>query len=148
MGLKDKLIQSRKENHLAIIKNENEFNQRLTSKKLRDERTNLSSKKFFTTLDIKMKNFNNKSHILHNIVYENETTPSEYIERMVDELSSQSETRKKYSRRRKYRMETNVDSINDRNTNFNNKLARAFNHLTREIKGNLERGTALYSKKQ
>merc|ERR1712203_515031 len=105
------------------------------------KRNNLSSKKISTTLDIKMKNFNNKSHILHNIVYENEATPSEYIERMVDELNSQSETRKKYSRRRKYRMETNVDSINDRNTNFNNKLARAFNHFTREIKGNLERGT-------
>merc|ERR1712113_1276943 len=147
MGLKDKLIQSRKENHLAIIKNENESNQRLTSKKLRDERTNLSSKKFSTTLDIKMKNFNNKSHISYNIVYENEITPSEYIERMVDELNSQSEARKKYSRRRKYRMETDADSINDRNTNFNNKLARAFNHYTREIKGNLERGTALYYSK-
>merc|ERR1711920_3598 len=146
MGLKDKLIQSRKENYFVIIKNKNKFNQRLISKKLRYERNNLSSKKFFTTLDIKMKNFNNKSHILYNIVYENEKTLSEYIEHMVDELNSQSETRKKYSRRRKYRMEIDVDSINNRNTNFNNKLARAFNHYTREIKGNLERGTAFYSK--
>merc|ERR1711920_468747 len=147
MGLKDKLIQSRKENYFVIIKNKNKFNQRLTSKKLRYERNNLSSKKFFTTLDIKMKNFNNKSHISHGIVYENEKTPSEYIEHTVDELNSQSEARKKYSRRRKYRMETDVDSINNRNTNFNNKLARAFNHYTREIKGNLERGTALYYNK-
>merc|ERR1712099_76560 len=134
-------------NHFAIVKNKNKFRQRLMSKKLRDDRNNLSSKKIFTTLDIKMKNFNNKSHLLYNIVYENEITLSEHIEHMVDELSSQSETRKKYSCRRKYRMEINVDSINNRNTNFNNKLARAFNHYTREIKGNLERGTALYYNK-
>merc|ERR1712113_949533 len=122
-------------------------NQRLIYEKLKGDRNSLSYEKVFATSDIKTKNLTNKSHISYNISYENKIIPSEYIERMVDELNSQSEARKKYSRRRKYRMETNVDSINDRNTNFNNKLARAFNHYTREIKGNLERGTALYYNK-
>jgi pre-mRNA-splicing factor SYF2 len=36
-----------------------------------------------------------------------------------------------------------IDFINDRNAHFNKKIERAFGQHTKEIKANLERGTAL-----
>ncbi|XP_010548111.1 PREDICTED: pre-mRNA-splicing factor syf2 isoform X2 [Tarenaya hassleriana] len=47
------------------------------------------------------------------------------------------------SRRRRYREEKDIDSINERNEHFNKKIERAFGKYTLEIKNNLERGTAL-----
>ncbi|CAH9115180.1 unnamed protein product [Cuscuta europaea] len=65
------------------------------------------------------------------------------IERMVKELKDKEEKRKSFSRRRRYREEKDIDSINDRNEHFNKKIERAFGKYTLEIKNNLERGTAL-----
>lgn len=48
-----------------------------------------------------------------------------------------------FSRRRRFREEKDIDSINDRNEHFNKKIERAFGKYTLEIKNNLERGTAL-----
>ena len=53
------------------------------------------------------------------------------------------EKRGEYSRRRAYRDDKDVDSINDRNAHYNKKIERAFGKYTTEIKNNLERGTAL-----
>lgn len=65
------------------------------------------------------------------------------IERMVKELKDRDENRKSFSRRRRFRDEKDIDSINDRNEHFNKKIERAFGKYTLEIKNNLERGTAL-----
>ena len=51
--------------------------------------------------------------------------------------------RSKYSRRRSYNEEADVDYINDRNMRFNKKARRYYDEFTAEIKQNLERGTAV-----
>lgn len=65
------------------------------------------------------------------------------IDKMVKELKDQEEKKKKFSRRRRFHDEKDIDSINDRNEHFNKKIERAFGKYTLEIKNNLERGTAL-----
>ncbi|KAL6531904.1 hypothetical protein OROMI_028267 [Orobanche minor] len=65
------------------------------------------------------------------------------IDRMVKELKERDEKSRSFSRRRKFREEKDIDSINDRNEHFNKKIERAFGKYTLEIKNNLERGTAL-----
>ncbi|EEF41147.1 pre-mRNA-splicing factor syf2 isoform X2 [Ricinus communis] len=67
----------------------------------------------------------------------------EKVDRMVKELKDREEKRNSFSRRRKFREEKDIDSINDRNEHFNKKIERAFGKYTLEIKNNLERGTAL-----
>ena len=69
--------------------------------------------------------------------------PEEGIDRMVAELEEQKRKRANFSRRRKHFEERDVTHINDRNENFNKKLDRAYGEHTREIRANLERGTAL-----
>jgi hypothetical protein len=53
------------------------------------------------------------------------------------------ETRKKSHKIKRYDPNADVDYINDRNRKFNEKIARAFDSYTHEIKGNLERGCVL-----
>lgn len=77
--------------------------------------------------------------ILHNLVKD---TP-EAIDKMVKDLEQQIDRRKKYSRRRTYNDDADVDFINERNSKFNKKLDRFYSEYTTEIKQNLERGTAL-----
>lgn len=70
--------------------------------------------------------------------------PSEdAIDRMVEDLDRQDAKRAKFSRRREFRVDADVDYINDRNRKFNDKAGRFYNKYTAEIKQNLERGTAL-----
>mmetsp|Transcript_2024 Transcript_2024/g.12992 ORF Transcript_2024/g.12992 Transcript_2024/m.12992 type:complete len:193 (+) Transcript_2024:886-1464(+) len=69
--------------------------------------------------------------------------PAENVERMVNEFKSVEEKRAKFSRRRAYRENQDIDHINKRNEAFNKKLERAYGQYTDEIKANLERGTAL-----
>eukprot|EP01065_Artemidia_motanka_P030764 TRINITY_DN36862_c0_g1_i1.p2 TRINITY_DN36862_c0_g1~~TRINITY_DN36862_c0_g1_i1.p2 ORF type:complete len:254 (+),score=113.63 TRINITY_DN36862_c0_g1_i1:70-831(+) len=59
------------------------------------------------------------------------------------ELEQQEARRAKYSRRRGVVDEEDVLFINERNRKFNEKLRRAFDGYTTEIRQNLERGTAL-----
>ena len=73
----------------------------------------------------------------------NGAVPQEAIDRMAAELEEQKKKRLNFSRRRKHYEERDVTHINDRNAHFNKKLDRAFGEHTREIKANLERGTAL-----
>jgi len=65
------------------------------------------------------------------------------INKMVQDLDQQIERRKKYSRRRIYNDDADVDFINERNSKFNKKLDRFYSEHTAEIKQNLERGTAI-----
>lgn len=69
--------------------------------------------------------------------------PKENVDRMVADLEQQAAKRAKYSRRRPYRDDKDVDAINDRNAHFNRKLERSYKDASKEIKANLERGTAL-----
>lgn len=67
----------------------------------------------------------------------------EAVEAMVAELNAKQAQREAFSRRRAFRMDADVDYINERNAHFNKKIDRAFGKHTAEIKANLERGTAL-----
>lgn len=51
--------------------------------------------------------------------------------------------REKYSRRRTFDEDADIDYINERNMKFNKKLERFYGTYTAEIKQNLERGTAV-----
>eukprot|EP00996_Jenningsia_fusiforme_P001975 NODE_2824_length_1112_cov_50.095955_g2588_i0.p1 GENE.NODE_2824_length_1112_cov_50.095955_g2588_i0~~NODE_2824_length_1112_cov_50.095955_g2588_i0.p1 ORF type:complete len:255 (-),score=72.87 NODE_2824_length_1112_cov_50.095955_g2588_i0:97-861(-) len=64
-------------------------------------------------------------------------------ERLASEIEETMERRKKFSRRRQFWQEADVDYINERNRVYNKKLKRSFEAYTLEIKQNLERGTAL-----
>uniref|UniRef100_A0A6I8RLP9 Pre-mRNA-splicing factor SYF2 n=1 Tax=Xenopus tropicalis TaxID=8364 RepID=A0A6I8RLP9_XENTR len=65
------------------------------------------------------------------------------IDRMVTDLEKQIEKREKYSRRRAYNDDADIDYINERNAKFNKKAERFYGKYTAEIKQNLERGTAV-----
>lgn len=65
------------------------------------------------------------------------------IDRMVTDLERQINKREKYSRRRAYDEDADIDYINERNMKFNKKLERFYGKYTAEIKQNLERGTAV-----
>jgi pre-mRNA-splicing factor SYF2 len=53
------------------------------------------------------------------------------------------DVRETKSRRRAYDPNEDVGYINDKNRDFNQKIGRAYDKYTTEIKESLERGTAL-----
>lgn len=65
------------------------------------------------------------------------------INRMVEDLEGQIEKRKNFSRRRMHNDEADIDYINEKNARLNKKLDRYYGEYTKEIKQNLERGTAI-----
>jgi cyclophilin family peptidyl-prolyl cis-trans isomerase len=67
----------------------------------------------------------------------------EDVDRMVEELNERKRKASDFSRRRRFDPTRDVDYINERNAHFNKKIERAFGAHTKEIKANLERGTAL-----
>lgn len=69
--------------------------------------------------------------------------PESNVDKMVAELEERDRKRSTFSRRRPYNEGADVDYINPRNAELNAKLERAYGKYTREIKANLERGTAL-----
>ena len=62
---------------------------------------------------------------------------------MAEDVEEQISKRGQFSRRRMFIDEKEVDYINERNRKFNQKLERNYSKYAAEIKGNLERGTAL-----
>ncbi|CAG9318581.1 unnamed protein product [Blepharisma stoltei] len=72
----------------------------------------------------------------------NEIKP-EKLDMMSEELERETERRKKFSRRRPYYEDMDISFINERNRVYNVKLQRHFKDHAQELKGNLERGTAL-----
>ncbi len=67
----------------------------------------------------------------------------EAIEKMAQDIQDQVSKREKYSRRRQFDEGADVDYINERNMKFNKKLERFYGTYTKDIKDNLERGTAI-----
>lgn len=65
------------------------------------------------------------------------------VENMVKDLENQIDKRKKFSRRRMYNDEADIDYINEKNRRLNKKLAMYYDSHTIEIKQALERGTAI-----
>ncbi|KAI1294732.1 Pre-mRNA-splicing factor SYF2 [Halotydeus destructor] len=65
------------------------------------------------------------------------------VDKMVEDLEKRQAKRDKFSRRRKFDDDADVDYINERNMKFNKKLERFYGEYTTEIKQNLERGTAI-----
>ena len=79
-----------------------------------------------------------------NSMYHGTHKPSEAnVERMVVDLEKQVAKRAKFSRRRTFIEDRDVDYINERNAKFNKKIERFYGEYTAEIKQNLERGTAI-----
>jgi len=67
----------------------------------------------------------------------------ENINKMAEDVERQISKREKFSRRRKYNDDADIDYINERNMKFNQKLERFYGKYTKDIKDNLERGTAV-----
>jgi hypothetical protein len=65
------------------------------------------------------------------------------MNRMLTELDARQKKRDTFSRRRQFNDDEDVTYINEHNRNFNKSISRAFDKYTKEIKANLERGTAL-----
>jgi len=65
------------------------------------------------------------------------------INRMAEDVKTQVAKRDKFSRRRMHDDDADIDYINERNMNFNRKLERFYGKYTKDIKDNLERGTAV-----
>jgi len=65
------------------------------------------------------------------------------ISAMALDVQKQKEKREKFSRRRRHDPDADIDYINERNMKFNQKLERFYGDYTKEIKDNLERGTAV-----
>jgi hypothetical protein len=70
-------------------------------------------------------------------------TESERVDLMAREVEDRIDKRALFSRRRAVNDEKDVTSINERNRVFNQKLERNYAKYSNEIKGNLERGTAM-----
>jgi len=80
----------------------------------------------------------------HNLGYGGDGKVSEAgIDRMCEDLEAQAEKRSKFHRRRQHYDEADIDYINERNKQFNEKAERFYGKYTNEIKQSLERGTAL-----
>ena len=65
------------------------------------------------------------------------------LDRLAKDTEAQISKREKYSRRRMHDDDADIDYINERNMKFNQKLERFYGKYTKEIKDNLERGTAV-----
>lgn len=65
------------------------------------------------------------------------------LDKMAADIERQITKRSKYSRRRTHVDDADISYINERNKKFNEKCERFYGKYTEEIRGNLERGTAL-----
>ncbi|KAK7139787.1 hypothetical protein R3I94_012433 [Phoxinus phoxinus] len=79
----------------------------------------------------------------NSLIHGTHVPSKESIDRMVVDVEKQIEKRSKYSRRRAYNDDADIDYINERNAKFNKKAERFYGKYTAEIKQNLERGTAV-----
>lgn len=66
----------------------------------------------------------------------------EGIDRMVMDLHRQLAVRASFSKRRRFVADEDVTYINQRNRRFNQKIARAYDDYTRDLRASLERGSA------
>lgn len=71
------------------------------------------------------------------------TAATDRADMMAKEVEEVMEKRNQYSRKRMDDDSKDVTSINERNRVFNKKLDRNYSKFSNEIRGNLERGTAM-----
>ena len=74
--------------------------------------------------------------------YQTEVNPQK-LDQMAEELESEAKRRKKFSKKRTFMDDLDVNFINERNRVYNAKLQRHFKEYAAEMKANLERGTAI-----
>jgi len=77
------------------------------------------------------------------IVHGTHKDTPEALDRLAKDTEAQISKREKYSRRRMHDDDADIDYINERNMKFNQKLERFYGKYTKDIKDNLERGTAV-----
>ncbi|KAJ3193681.1 hypothetical protein HK101_004385 [Irineochytrium annulatum] len=65
------------------------------------------------------------------------------VDKLVKVIEKDVEKRKNFSRRRRHNEDDDITYINERNMRFNQKISRAYDKHTAEIKAAFERGTAL-----
>jgi len=65
------------------------------------------------------------------------------MDKLSADVQNQAKKRDNYHRRRMFDPDSPIDYINERNRKFNKKLDRFYNKYTEDIKGDLERGTAV-----
>lgn len=64
------------------------------------------------------------------------------IDKMVSDLNRQLIEKTKFSKRKKFNNDQEVTYINQRNYKFNQKISRAYDSYTKNLRENLERGSA------
>jgi len=77
------------------------------------------------------------------IVHGTHKDTPEALDRLAKDTEAQIAKRDKFSRRRMHDDDADIDYINERNMKFNQKLERFYGKYTKDIKDNLERGTAV-----
>ena len=77
------------------------------------------------------------------VVHGTHTDSEVAMDKMAADVEAQIAKRDKFSRRRAVDDDADIDYINERNMQFNKKLERFYNVHTKDIKDNLERGTAV-----
>uniref|UniRef100_A0A914ZR02 Pre-mRNA-splicing factor SYF2 n=1 Tax=Parascaris univalens TaxID=6257 RepID=A0A914ZR02_PARUN len=65
------------------------------------------------------------------------------MEKLAEDINAQQKKRERYHRRRMFDPDAPIDYINERNRKFNEKLERFYGQYTEDLKGDLERGTAI-----
>uniref|UniRef100_A0A7E4ZZ29 Pre-mRNA-splicing factor SYF2 n=1 Tax=Panagrellus redivivus TaxID=6233 RepID=A0A7E4ZZ29_PANRE len=65
------------------------------------------------------------------------------LDKLSSDVQGQMKKRDQYHRRRMFDVDAPIDYINERNRKFNQKLERFYGPYTDDIKGDLERGTAI-----
>ena len=81
---------------------------------------------------------------VNDLSYGESVKPSEAkLNILVKTMDKLDDRRKKFSKRRRYYEEKDVDSINKKNEDFNKKIEKTYGKYSSDIKDNLERGTAL-----
>jgi Mg2+ and Co2+ transporter CorA len=76
-------------------------------------------------------------------LFEGQAAGTSRADVMAREIEEITEKRNQYSRKRIEDDSKDVTSINERNKAYNKKLERNFSKYANEIKGSLERGTAM-----
>ncbi|GJN88454.1 hypothetical protein Rhopal_001420-T1 [Rhodotorula paludigena] len=79
----------------------------------------------------------------NSFVYADHKPTEDQIDRVIGKLNSDLDKRQKRSRKRENEDQGDITWINEKNRQFNRKLARYYDDVTRETRENFERGTAL-----
>ncbi|POY76654.1 hypothetical protein BMF94_0246 [Rhodotorula taiwanensis] len=79
----------------------------------------------------------------NSFVYADHKPSEDQVDRMISKLNSDIDKRQKRSRKRDDDDQGDITWINEQNRQFNRKLSRYYDDVTRETRENFERGTAL-----